>query len=145
MSRLRSLLPALALLLAAAPVAAQGGPPLEHFVQQVGRHWNGGDADALADLMPDGGQVMLDTGRGTEAVNPRHAAAALRALFSERQTVSVRPVRATVAGGSPQRGFGELSWAFRTRGASAAQTRSVYVGAVLGPRGWRISELRLMP
>ena len=71
-------------------------------------------------------------------------AAALRALFSQRQGLSVRPARITVSGTRPPRGFGLLTWSFRSRGAPGAETGEVYVGVVWSEDGWRISELRLM-
>lgn len=142
----RALLPALLVLLAASPLRAQGAPsPLERFVGTVAYLWSVGDADALADLVPEEGQVLLDTGSGSEAVNGRHAAAALRALFGDRQAATVRPVRATLSGGQPVRGFGELAWVYRVRGAPMTQARNVYVAAVWTGRGWRLSEIRLMP
>jgi hypothetical protein len=129
------------------PAAAQrpGATPLGDFIKEVAYLWSGGDARALAELMPAEAQVLLDTGRGMEAVETRHAAAALRELFAGRESVSVRPVRVTVAGSRPPRGFGELAWSFRNRGAPGAQTGSVYVGVIWSDAGWRISELRLMP
>jgi hypothetical protein len=136
-------------LVPALPVRAQRGPearaPLETFVMQVSHLWSEGDAGGLMELAPDDGQVVLDTGSGTQAVNGRHAAAALRALFSERESVSARPVRVTLAGGSPPRGFGEVAWTYRTRGAPGAQTRTVYVGAVWEGTAWKLRELRILP
>lgn len=146
MSRVRSLSLAIALVCAAAAPASAQRPsvPLEQFVQQVAWLWNMGDVSALVDLLRQGDRVVLDTGGGTEAVTPRHAAAALRALFDGRETHGARVVRVTLSGGSPPRGFGELGWSYRSRGAPASQNRSVYVGAVWEGSGWRIGELRVM-
>lgn len=131
------------------PADAQRGAaarvPLETFVQQVSHLWSESDVGGLMELASDQGKLVLDTGSGTEMVNGRHAAAALRALFADRQNVSVRPVRITLAGGSPPRGFGELSWTFRTRAAPGPQTRSLYVGVVREGSSWRLSELRILP
>lgn len=148
MNTFRGLLTALLLCLASAGgLAAQEetAAPLEPFIQQVARMWSGGDAAGLVSLVAADGQLVLDTGRGTETVNSRHAAAALRALFGDQESVSARPVRITYAGGRPWRGFGELAWAFRARGAPAPQTRSIYVGAVWEGEAWRIRELRVLP
>lgn len=145
---MRALLPALALaslLLAPARLAAQDDAPLGDFIQQVAHLWDGGDAVALVALAADADQILLDTGSGTEAVEARHATAALRELFGERESVGVRPTRVTLAGGRPERGFGELSWSYRPRGGPVPQTRSVYVGTVRDAEGWRITELRIMP
>jgi hypothetical protein len=133
------------LLLGATPLPAQSPAPLEQFVRRVGYLWEAKDVDNLVDLVSESEPIVLDRGKGTERVNGRHAAAALRALFSDLESVSVRPVKATVSGGQPPRGFGELTWVYRTRGGPAPQTRAVYVGAVWDGRNWRISELRLLP
>lgn len=119
--------------------------PLETFVQQITYLWTQGDVGGLLELAAEEGRVVLDTGSGTETVNSRHAAAALRALFSDRESVSARPVRITLAGGSPPRGFGEVSWTYRSRSAPGPQTRSLYVGAVSQGGGWRLTELRILP
>jgi hypothetical protein len=145
----RMLRPFLALLLiaaAASPLAAQGSPsePLERFITQVARLWASGDAGALVDLAPADSRIMLDVGENLGAVQPRHAAAALRALFAERQTSHIRTTGVTIAGGRPPRGFGELSWTTRSRGMSDTQTVTLYVGCVLEDGGWRIRELRIL-
>lgn len=125
--------------------ASQGPGPLEQFIQQVARLWAEGDASGLTDHAPPDGQLLLNTGRGPESVNARHAAAALRQMFSDRETISLRPVRVTVAGGQPLRGFGELAWSYRTRGTRMSETRTLYLGAVWTGRSWRVSEIRVMP
>lgn len=140
------LLVLLALLFAATPAPAQRATPapLDAFIREVAYLWSGSDARALAELMPESAELILDTGAGMEAVQPRHAAAALRALFAGRQSVSVRPVRITMAGSRPPQGFGELTWSFRSRGSPTAQNTSVYIGVAWTEEGWRITELRLM-
>jgi hypothetical protein len=127
------------------PAAAQrAAAPLDSFIKEVAYLWSGSDARGLAELMPEEAQVLLDTGGGMETVEARHAAAALRELFAERQSLSVRPARITVSGTRPARGFGLLTWSFRSRGSPSPESGSVYVGAVWSEEGWRISELRLM-
>lgn len=141
----RTLLLVLAGLLVAGPAVGQSPAPLEQFVRRVGYLWEAKDVDHLVDLVSESEPVLLDRGGGTERVNGRHAAAALRSLFADRESVAVRATKATVSGGQPVRGFGELTWVYRARGAPGEQTRSVYVGAVWDGRTWRISELRLLP
>lgn len=142
---MRAALLLLVLLLGAPRPASAQGVPLGEFVEQVAWLWNMGDVAALVDLLPARERVVLDTGRGTEAVTAHHAGAALRALFDGRESLGVRSVRTSVAGRTPPRGFGELQWSYRVRGGPSAQSRSVYIGAVWEGRGWRINELRLMP
>jgi hypothetical protein len=139
------------LLLLAAPASAlraQGGgePKLEGFVARVARLWEAEDADGLARLAPSGGRMVLEVGgEGAGPVPERHAAAALRSLFADRETVSIRPARVTVAGGQPLQGFGELAWLSRSRGVSAARGSTVSVGGVWEGGEWRIRELRVLP
>ena len=146
----RTLVLALALLPAAfAPraLAAQqnGAATLSTFVAAVARHWAEGDADALVALAPSDGRILLDLGgEGPGEVQPRNAAAALRRLFGERETVTVRSTAATVSGGTPLRGFGELSWVARPRGVSETQSSVIYLGAVWEDGAWRIRELRVL-
>ena len=141
---------ALALLLALlAPRAAQGQQnstsSLSGFVATVARHWAAGDADALVRLAPEDGRILLDlAGEGPGEVQPRNAAAALRRLFGERETVNVRPTGATVSGGTPLRGFGELTWVARPRGVSETLSSVVYVGAVWEDNAWHVRELRVL-
>jgi hypothetical protein len=141
---------ALALLLALlAPraLAAQQGSAasLSGFVATVARLWADGEADALVQLAPEDGRILLDlAGEGPGEVQPRNAAAALRRLFGTRETVSVRPTGATVSGGTPLRGFGELTWVARPRGVSETLSSVVYVGGVWEDGAWRIRELRVL-
>lgn len=126
------------------PLPAQEPEPLEQFVLAVARAWASGDAGALVDRAPADGRIVLDLGENMGAVQARHAAAALRALFAERTTTAIRPSRVTVAGGRPLRGFGELQWTSRSRGMSDPQTVTLYVGTVWEGDGWRIRELRIL-
>lgn len=144
--RLAPLLALPALLLTAEPAAAQEEPEagIGAFVRQVAWLWGLGDAVALVDLVADHDALVLDTGRGTATVNARHAAAALRDLFEGRATDSARAVRASLAGGSPPRGFGEVAWTFHARGAPAPHTRSIFVAATWVDDAWRIIEIRVM-
>ena len=131
-------------LLAPRALAAQGRTaPLDGFVASVARLWNAGDAGGIAELAPSDGRIMLDLGTGEAgAVEARHAAAALRDLFRERTTLSVRAAQVTMAGDG--RGFGELAWVSRPRGVTDRESSTVYVGAVWESGGWRIRELRVL-
>ncbi len=137
---------ALALLLALlAPRGAAAQQELAPFVANVARLWARGDADAIVQLAPPDGRILLDLiGEGPGEVQPRNAAAALRRLFGERENVSVRATRVTISGGTPLRGFGELSWIARPRGVSDTLSSVVYVGAVWEDGAWRIHELRVL-
>ena len=149
-ARLPLLLAGMLALIAPAPLAAQQDlserpAPLEEFVQRVARLWSTGEVADLVEMIPDDSRFMLDTGAGLETANTRHAAAALRALFAESETIRVSPIRVTVASTEPVSGFGEISWTYRARGAPGEESRSVYVGARWEGRDWRLTEVRIMP
>lgn len=133
------------LFLAPRALHAQSSAPLEAFVASVARLWAQGDADGIARLAPSDGRILLDLeGDGPGEVQERNAAAALRRLFGGRETVSTRATQVTVAGGTPARGFGELSWVARQRGVADTRQTVVYVGAVWENGAWHLRELRIL-
>lgn len=136
----------LALLLLPAAASAQSRPaPLDAFVANVARLWSAGEAAELVELAPADGRILLALGNEEAgAVQERHVAAALRELFRDRETVSVRPTQVQLSGGTPLRGFGELAWVSRQRGVTRPVTSTVYVGAVYEGNAWRIRELRVL-
>lgn len=140
------LLLVLALLLLPAGASAQARPaPLDAFVADVARLWSAGEASELVELAPEDRRILLALGDGEAgAVQERHVAAALRDLFRDRETVSVRPTQVQLSGGTPLRGFGELTWVSRQRGVTRPVTSTVYVGAVYEGNAWRIRELRVL-
>lgn len=147
MKALRTLALLLVLLVSAATAAAaQGRPPsLEPFIARVAQLWADGEADALVELAAADGRMTLDLGgQGAGPVGGRNAAAALRDLFAERRTVSTRTTRATLSGGDPPSGFGEVAWVSRSRGTTVPRTSVVYVGVAWEGGGWRIRELRIL-
>ena len=140
---IRTLLVLLALLLPGG-LAAQARP-LDAFIASVARHWSAGDASELVELAPADGRIVLALGHAEAgAVQERHVAAALRDLFRDQETVSVRPTQVKLSGGTPARGFGELTWVSRPRGVTRPVTSTVYVGAVYEGSAWRIHELRVL-
>ncbi|MDQ3388369.1 MAG: hypothetical protein M3483_02575 [Gemmatimonadota bacterium] len=145
---MRGILVVFAALAWSAPLTAQEastGVPLEGFIARVARLWAAGDAGEIAAFAPRGGQILLQISGEDAEVNARHVAAALRALFSERESVSIRTARVAVAGGQPRQGFGELGWVSRLRGVTDVHRSTVYIGAVRESEGWRIREIRVLP
>lgn len=143
--RLPLLLALFSLLLLPAGGAHAQAAPLEPFVERVARLWAAGDAAGLVELAPADGRILLDLGEGTSgAVHERHAAAALRQLFSGRRTEAVRATRVRLAGGQPPGGFGELTWVSLPEGVTVPVRATVYVGAVWEAGGWRVREMRIL-
>ena len=143
---LPALLVALSLLVSSAGEAAgqQQPPPLEQFIARLAEHWRDGDAEAVVEMAPADGRILLDVEDEQGLVPARNAAAALRRLFGANETVRVRSTRAAVTGGTPLSGFGELAWTARPRGVTDARTTTVYVGVVFEDGAWRLRELRIL-
>lgn len=136
----------LAVLLWPRAAAAQQPPaPLQNFIASVARLWADGNAEAIVELAAPDGRILLDlAGEGPGEVQERNAAAALRRLFNDRETVTTRTTQVAISGGTPLRGFGELTWVARPRGVTDTQASVVYVGAVWDGRAWRLRELRVL-
>jgi hypothetical protein len=139
---------AFALLLAAlsprAAAAQQAPAPLQNFVGAVARLWADGNAEDLVQLAANGRIVLDLAGEGPGEVQARNAAAALRRLFGDRVTVSTRTTQVAISGGTPLRGFGELTWVARPKGVTDTEASVVYIGAVWDGRAWRLRELRVL-
>ena len=139
----------LALLVAGAPRPLEAQPTdadeLDGFIHELARLWLQEDVDALVDRTAASTPLLLDVGSGAQTSQGRHAAAALRELFDERETLAAAPIQVTVADTDRPSGFGHLSWVYRDRGAPGEQTRSLYVAVAREDGRWTITELRLMP
>lgn len=132
-----------ALLLLAAPTHAQ--QDLDAAMQRVAKMWERGDVRGLtASAAASGFALEFDAGR-SRPVTSRQAAAALRRLFEDQETVSVKPGVTRMVGGRPQRAFGELEWITRPRGTTIPERRTVFVAFVREDQGWRVTEIRVMP
>lgn len=136
----------LALLVPRAVAAQRQQPaPLQTFIAGVARLWMNGDADGIVALAPRDGRIVLDlAGEGPGEVQVRNAAAALRRVFGDHTTVSLRATQVAISGGSPLRGFGELAWVARPDGVTETRPAIVYVGAVWENDAWHLRELRVM-
>jgi hypothetical protein len=140
--RLRTLLLAAALIgVGAAPAASQD---LASTLQRVASAWHRGDAGAITALAAQGG-ISLDVGGGS--VGPlagRQAAAVLRRVFDDRESVAAATRMSRTVGGSPARGFGEITWTTRARGTTIPERGTLFVAFVRERDAWRVTEIRLM-
>jgi ketosteroid isomerase-like protein len=137
----------LALVILAGPAAGRPlhAQELEQVVQSTAAAWGRGDAAAVVALAARGGIAVDVDGNGGGPVAARQAAAMLRRIFDDRETVELRTGTARVVDGSPARGYGEFVWAARARGTSIPERRTVFIGFVRQDDGWRITQIRMMP
>jgi hypothetical protein len=133
---------AAALLLIAAATAAAQEPA--RIVERIGGAWHRGDASAITGLGARAGISLDVDGRPVGPLPARQAAAVLRRVFEERESVGVRTTMTRAVGGEPPSAFGELSWTARARGTTMPERARLFIALVLEDGGWRITEIRLL-
>jgi hypothetical protein len=79
-----------------------------------------------------------------QALAARQAAALLRRLFDEYETMQVRLMTSKSLGGEPKRASGEISWLVRSRGTTITDKTNIFVAFVLENEQWRITEIRFV-
>lgn len=140
-ARLIPVLAALILLLPTQPAAAQD---LEQALARVASAWHRGDAHAITRLAASGGISLDVDGRAVGPLGPRQAAAVIRRVFEDRESVGARSNMTRSVGGSPARAFGEISWTTRARGTTIPERATLFVAFVREDDRWRITEIRLI-
>jgi hypothetical protein len=125
-----------------APGEAQA---LRDFTQRLTLSWARNDAGSLVDHGSDDGIAMDVDGRAIGPLRSRQAAAVLRRLFDERETISVTVTSQKELPGSPRRAYLELVWLRRARGTTIPQRNTVFVALMEQDSSWRITEIRVLP
>lgn len=135
---------ALSLVLGTPLLAHAQEPGLERTIARFAASWTRGDAAGIAEFIASVGVSLdLDGGRAGP-LGARQAAAALRRVFEDHETVSVRPGATRIVGGAPQRAYGQLDWLVRARGTTITERRTVFIALVREAPGWRITHIRLL-
>jgi hypothetical protein len=138
------LVAALALALAVAPVTAQQTDDLAGLLDSLATLWERNDASRLVGLGADVGLELDVHGTPMGPLAGRRAAAALRHLFQAQETVAVRPNSASRVAGTDDRAFIEMTWEVRQAGGMTERS-TVFMGLVREARGWRVSQIRILP
>jgi hypothetical protein len=128
-------------LIVVAPVAAQDLTPA---LRRVADAWHEGDARAVAALGAEAGISLDVDGSTVGPLGSRQAAAVLRRVFGDRESVSAAPRVSRTVGGDPARAFGEITWTTRARGTTIPERATLFVAFVREGGAWRITEIRLM-
>lgn len=140
--RRRSLgLVVLLLVLAAGRASAQD---LDQVLDRFAASWAKGDAGRIAQLVSRSGISIDIDGTPIGPLSQRQAAALLRRIFDDRETVVIRAGMAQVVGGAPPRAFGEVAWSVRSRGTTIPERATVFLALVREKDGWRITQIRIL-
>lgn len=142
MKSLRSLALTAAMLFAlAAPASSQN---IDAALQRVASAWQRGQVGTITGMSSRNGMMINVDGGSVGPLGARQAAAALRRVFEDRESVSARPTMSRSLGGDPARAFGEITWTTRARGTTIPESATLFVAFVQEGDGWRITEIRLM-
>jgi hypothetical protein len=133
---------ALAAVLAAAPITAQQDLP--RALDSLAELWARGDATAIAGLGIKSGIDLEVHGQSLGRVSGRKAAAALRQVFANQETMAVRPSMSSRVRGTDDTAFAELTWEVRPRGSAVPARTTVFLGLVRENRDWQVSQIRVM-
>lgn len=131
-------------LLCAAGAGTASAQALPRELDRVAAAWHRGDASAIANLGARAGISLDVDGSSVGPLGPRQAAAVLRRIFEDRESIAVRAAQTRPVGGDPPRAFGELSWNMRTRGTTIPEQSKVFVAFVREGDRWRVTEIRLL-
>jgi hypothetical protein len=134
----------LAAALSTLATAAASAQELSPVLQRVAAAWHKGDAGALARLGAETGISLDVDGSTVGPLGARQAAAVLRRVFDDRESVSAAPRVSRTVGGEPARAFGEITWTTRARGTTIPERATLFVAFVREGDVWRITEIRLM-
>ncbi len=134
---------ALALVLAA-PATAQEDAGLDSTFQQIVAMWEAGDAAGVADLAAGDGLSLELDGRPVGPLPARQAAAALRRLFEQRETLGVEAGMRGQMTGDPTHGFGEFDWVARLPGTTIPEHNTIFLALRRDADRWRITEIRVL-
>jgi hypothetical protein len=82
---------------------------------------------------------------GHAGLSSRQAVASLRDYLRGYDGGRTVVARTAPVEGSSDRGFAEILWSARVAGTSQIVQRTLFVGLVREPAGWRVEEVRILP
>jgi hypothetical protein len=115
------------------------------FIAKVATAWSRGDVDAITAAIHPAGIALEVEGTHVGAITPRQAAAVLRKVFEDRETIRATAGAARLLPGDDRRAYAEIVWERRARGTTQPQHVNVFIALAREGREWRITEIRLMP
>ncbi len=130
--------------LAAVCVQPAGAQDLRPTASRLSSAWARGDASEIGTRAARSGLSIAVNGDRTGPFNGRQAAAALKRVFEDRETLSARPGKNGIIDGEPRKAFVEIAWTTRTKGSRIEERTTVLLQLVEDGKDWRITEIRLM-
>ena len=135
----------LLVVLVAVPATTSGQAPLADVLDELTGLWARGEVAGIAALVAEDGVEFEVDGRTTGILTGRKVVAALRRLFEDTETVSVRANLSSRVVGTDDQAFAELVWDARPPGGTVAERSTVFLALVRQSQGWRVSQIRILP
>lgn len=132
------------LLLLMMRVSSAHAQRLDDIVLHIADAWAHRDAKALVALAVREGVSIESRESRTGPLGARQAAAVLRRMFDQRETISIRPRLAQIVGGSPPRAFSEITWITRAPDTTEPERSIIFLELVLMDERWQITQIRLL-
>ncbi|MEO5509470.1 MAG: hypothetical protein ABIV28_01165 [Longimicrobiales bacterium] len=136
---------ALAFVVALAPHSRAHAQNVNAFVANVASAWSRGDANAIAAFADQQGIALEVEGTHVGSISPRQAAAVLRRVFEDRETVRATAGAVKRLSGNDKRAYAEIVWERRARGTTQPERINVFIALAREGDVWRITEIRLIP
>ncbi|HKJ93826.1 MAG TPA: hypothetical protein VJ957_11725 [Longimicrobiales bacterium] len=132
------------LALTATHAVAQQDTTLDRAMSRLVRQWAEGDAAGLAARASSGGLSIELDGRPSGPLHTRQAAAALRRLFDQRETMSISRGMSGEVAGDASSAFIEFDWVVRMRGTTIPEHVTVFIALKRQDVAWRVTEIRVL-
>jgi hypothetical protein len=133
-----------ALLFVLVSARAASAQELDLALDRIAAAWHKGDAAAITALAARAGISIDSDGNPVGPLGPRQAAAVLRRVFDDRESLGARNIMTRDVGGEPARAFGEIGWTARAKGTTIPERATIFVAFVREDGAWRVTEIRIM-
>jgi len=127
-----------------ATATAVRGQDIKPAALRLARAWERADVNTIGGQAAKAGLSLDVGGERFGPVAGRQAAAILKRVFDERETMSTSVGSARELHGENRRAFVELTWVTRSRGTSIPDSTTVLFSLEYDREQWRITEIRLM-
>ena len=117
---------------------------LQPTLERVAAAWHRGDVNSIAGLSARAGMSLNIDGVTVGPLGARQAAAVLRRVFEDRESVAAKVNMSREVSGERKQAFGEIAWSTRARGTTIPERATVFIAFVREDNGWRIAEIRLL-
>jgi hypothetical protein len=133
-----------ALLLLLVSARGASAQELDITLDRIATAWHKGDAAAITAFAARAGISVDADGNPVGPLGPRQAAAVLRRVFDDRESLGARNIMTRDVGGEPARAFGEIGWTARTKGTTIPERATIFVAFVREDGAWKVTEIRIM-